>query len=429
MPPRRADAGPVQIVVSLGKQKLSVYEAGQLVGTTRVSTGQRGFETPTGIFSIIQKRRRHYSNIYRGAPMPFMQRLTWSGIALHQGVVPGYRASHGCIRLPGRFARDLFRYTERRSHVVVLNGDPKPRLIAHPTLFQPTPVTAASTARLSHLPRSGVRQAMNTSDSTANRSDAPPSDVVVPPLATSRLPASARAPAIANVYHQFDVQELAADRLRARASRSDAPLRILITRRSTQDHVRQAQRMLTDLGYDPGPADGVIGKQTVIAVKAFQQAHELPATGYPDPRFYRELNLAAGREPPSHAVIRIRQRARDIFAAPVGLAEPERPLGTHLYTVVQLDPATGHAAWNGMTIKARGRLPGGSNRPTAARTAGKAAATQPVTMGRVLDRVTMPAHVRMHIEDLLTPGSSLIITDGGHTRETGLDTDFIVLTR
>ena len=91
---------PLKLVVSLGGQTIKVYRGGQLIRSSRVSTGQPGHDTPAGIYSILQKKVWHRSNIYSQAPMPFMQRLTWSGIALHAGHVPDYPASHGCIRVP-----------------------------------------------------------------------------------------------------------------------------------------------------------------------------------------------------------------------------------------------------------------------------------------------------------------------------------------
>src|SRR6185503_9069880 len=97
-------AGPVIAVVSLNDQRIHVYAGENLLAQSIVSTGTRGYRTPTGVFSVIQKNRYHESNIYSGAPMPWMQRITWSGIALHGGVVPGYPASHGCIRLTYDFA-------------------------------------------------------------------------------------------------------------------------------------------------------------------------------------------------------------------------------------------------------------------------------------------------------------------------------------
>ena len=132
---RPATPPPVmQLVVSLKKQNLTIYKNDKVVGRSRISSGKIGHRTPKGIFSIIQKRRFHRSNIYSGAPMPFMQRLTWSGIALHLGQVPGYPASHGCIRLPSAFAAQLFRSTQMRTHVVIADGSPAPQVLLHPNL-------------------------------------------------------------------------------------------------------------------------------------------------------------------------------------------------------------------------------------------------------------------------------------------------------
>ena len=99
---------PMTIVISLRNQKANIYRGMTLITSTRVSTGKRGYSTKPGVYSILEKRRRHYSNLYAGAPMPYMQRLTWTGTALHAGVVPGYPASHGCVRLPHGFAPKLF---------------------------------------------------------------------------------------------------------------------------------------------------------------------------------------------------------------------------------------------------------------------------------------------------------------------------------
>ena len=110
--PEQATSGEVEIVISLPLQRVYVFRGGRLIGISTTSTGRAGHETPTGSFNILQKRREHYSNLYDNAPMPFMQRLTWDGIALHAGDLPGRPASHGCIRLPTAFARHLFAVTE-----------------------------------------------------------------------------------------------------------------------------------------------------------------------------------------------------------------------------------------------------------------------------------------------------------------------------
>src|SRR5688500_9551277 len=106
--PGVAPEGPVLLVVSLATQRAVIYRNGLPIGITTVSTGRPGYRTPTGVFTILQRRVEHYSSLYNNAPMPYMQRLTWGGVALHAGDLPGYPASHGCIRLPRAFARLLY---------------------------------------------------------------------------------------------------------------------------------------------------------------------------------------------------------------------------------------------------------------------------------------------------------------------------------
>jgi lipoprotein-anchoring transpeptidase ErfK/SrfK len=122
--PERSVQGEVEIVVSIPLQRAFVYRAGTLIGVTTVSTGRQGHETPVGTFNILEKRREHYSSLYNGAPMPFMQRLTWDGIALHAGQIPGRPASHGCVRLPLEFARLLFPVTRVGASVHIVDHSP-----------------------------------------------------------------------------------------------------------------------------------------------------------------------------------------------------------------------------------------------------------------------------------------------------------------
>jgi peptidoglycan hydrolase-like protein with peptidoglycan-binding domain len=130
---------PLFLVVSTGSQKVDIYRGTRLVTTSQVSTGTAAHPTFLGAFSILEKQRWHHSNIYSGAPMPWMNRITWSGTALHAGVVPGYPASHGCIRLPYSFAPKLYDITSVGDNVVVSRDRPAPVLIEHPNLFQPLP--------------------------------------------------------------------------------------------------------------------------------------------------------------------------------------------------------------------------------------------------------------------------------------------------
>jgi lipoprotein-anchoring transpeptidase ErfK/SrfK len=131
--------GPLVLVVSIGKQTVSVYDGTNKIATSPISSGMPGHDSPTGIFSILEKNRYHYSNLYGGAPMPYMERITNSGVAMHEGVVPGYPASHGCIRLPGAFARNLFGITEIGARVIITQDDLVPVEFSSPHLIAPLP--------------------------------------------------------------------------------------------------------------------------------------------------------------------------------------------------------------------------------------------------------------------------------------------------
>ena len=124
--PERSTQGEVEIVVSIPLQRAYVYRGGTLIGVTTVSTGKPGHRTPTGRFDILQKHAKHYSSIYNNAPMPYMQRLTWGGIALHAGQIPGHPASHGCVRLPLAFAKNLFSVTRIGASVHIVPQSPAP---------------------------------------------------------------------------------------------------------------------------------------------------------------------------------------------------------------------------------------------------------------------------------------------------------------
>jgi lipoprotein-anchoring transpeptidase ErfK/SrfK len=137
--------GPLLIAISLNKQRLTLYSSGAPIAHAPVSTGTASHPTPTGIFSVIGKERFHRSNLYSNAPMPWMQRITWSGVALHQGVLPGYPASHGCIRLPTAFAQYLFGTTRMGARVIITRDETAPFEIAHATLFTPRQKTDEET--------------------------------------------------------------------------------------------------------------------------------------------------------------------------------------------------------------------------------------------------------------------------------------------
>ena len=138
--------GPLVIAISLERQTMKVYDANGFFAETPISSGTKGHSTPMGVFSVIQKNKWHRSNLYSDAPMPFMQRLTWSGVALHAGVVPGYPASHGCVRMPMTFAVKMWSWTRMGARVVITPGEISPASLTHPFLASIKPAAAVPMA-------------------------------------------------------------------------------------------------------------------------------------------------------------------------------------------------------------------------------------------------------------------------------------------
>lgn len=158
--PAQSSARPLKLIISIRRQRMTVWDGLNKIAETPVSSGRNGYETPTGVFSILQKNRTHFSNLYDDAPMPFMQRLTWSGVALHAGALPGYPASHGCIRLPFTFARQLFDMTRVGARVIVASEELQPQAVSNPKLPVPLPpadqVANAAAVQVRHGGESSV---------------------------------------------------------------------------------------------------------------------------------------------------------------------------------------------------------------------------------------------------------------------------------
>jgi lipoprotein-anchoring transpeptidase ErfK/SrfK len=165
--------GPLVIAISIDKQRLKIYDANGFFAETPISTGMRGHLTPMGVFSVIEKDRYHRSNIYSSAPMPFMQRITWSGVAMHAGVLPGYPASHGCIRMPMAFAVKMWGWTKMGARVVVTPGEiTPPESFSHPLLatekIAPQPMAAVEPQADTKPDATPLREQTHTADASAS---------------------------------------------------------------------------------------------------------------------------------------------------------------------------------------------------------------------------------------------------------------------
>ena len=384
---------PLQIVVSLNEQKLNVFRGEEVIASSKVSSGKPGHSTPTGIFSILHKKKFHRSNIYSGAPMPWMQRLTWTGIALHESnSVPNYPASHGCVRLPAAFAKELFGETSVGQHVVI-TGDP----------VTPEPIVDAL------LPQPAMpRQYDPTYDQWR----------ALVENAGLKLTKNF-APKISTAALLYPVR----DKIGFAYKPSGAPLRVLITRRSRQDITASIQFLLNKLGYDAGPIDGLAGRATAAAIKAFQDDHNLNETGIITPHFTKILYRAAGVNEPETGHIFVRSEFEPVFDAPITISDPDQPLGTHLITATKFDNDAMKTEWLAMTLE--------NQLPEFTRAYFDIAEDAPsdTAVHEALNRITIPEDVAKRIARMLTPGSSIAISDTGLSGYTGWKTDFVVVTK
>ena len=367
--------GPLQIVVSINTQRVTLYANGAPVVQAPVSTGTPGHPTPMGLFTIIQKQRHHVSNLY-DASMPFMQRITWSGSAMHQGPLPGYPASHGCIRLPLDFAAMLWKATKVGARVVIARDNAKPVEFEHPQLFVPKPQVITVVPR----PRPFIK--------IADGSDVVPGAVVPDsPRPTDAL------------------------------GKAETP----------------AQPAAETTGESKRSADK--GPPTSVAMPASTDEQSKISEALPSAR-----NVQRRGSPVSVFVSRkdgklyVRQALEPLFDAPVTIRDADQPIGTHVFTAMELRNGGTEMRWNAISIPSSYPRPVATIRKTKNQTVvvPAVAGEQPPlpSANAALDRLVLTQDLRDQIGAMLTPGSSLIISDNSiSSGETGKYTDFIVLTR
>ena len=377
---------PLQIIVSLDEQRLRVFRGGLEIASSPISSGKPGNDTPTGIFSILHKSKFHRSNQYSNSPMPWMQRLTWTGIALHESdEVPEFPASHGCVRLPAEFAKNLFDMTGVGEHVVI-----------HAAPIAPAPINHR------HLPQPAIR-------------DAAPRDQWL-----SALLAGA---SIAQTPRPSSAWTLAA--VRDKLARSEAarkPVRVLVTWRSARQRIGDIQAMLMRTGHYAGTLDGGLGRLTRESIARFKGERGLtPANGDIDDAFLAALSAAAGVPAPKNGVMQVRLGFEPLFETQITIADPGRPLGVHVFSAVQFDEAKASTRWQALTLDNRlgpvtRGIHGLDDRP-------------PASAAGTLDRLMVDQADMDRIRALLAPGSSIIVADAGQEKYTGWRTDFVVITR
>src|SRR5215207_9004186 len=410
----RSAGEPVMAIVSLRSQRITVYDSKGWILRAPVSSGTKGRETPAGIFSVIQKVEDHYSNLYDDAFMPHMQRITWSGIALHGGVLPGRPASHGCIRLPFDFAAQLFDATAKGMRVIVAPSDVAPAELAHPLLFQPKPgATALAASRAAEAQETAskavkVRLAAATAYREATRATVP-----VRTAENLKLKAEAQ---LAAAETALGSAKSAEDKEQAEGAKAQAAARLAELQLQWEAAQADLQSKLDAVTSAREAAAAAETARAAAAEAARQIARELQPVSVLISRKTQRLYVRQAFEP--------------VFESPVTIADPDRPIGTHVFTAIERTTDDASLRWNAVSLRSGG-APSGAVEPQERARGSSGREVEPVPADQdsakaALDRITIPQDVLDRIGNM-TLRSSLIVTDEPMSSETGKGTEFVVL--
>ena len=396
----RAAGEPIMAIVSIKTQQVTLYDAEGWILRAPVSTGTKDRETPAGVFAVIDREKDHRSNMYDDAWMPNMQRITWNGIALHGGPLPGYAASHGCVRMPYGFAEKLFDKTRIGMRVIIAPNDPAPVEFSHTALFVPkAEAIAAAPVRAETL----VREAAEAAQAADTAKKAAATTV----RETASLTASLR---------KLELLKRSADAALASADKALAAAKTDQAKAQAEERKQKAAAKAAELGtqLDTARADA---KSKLDAAAAAKDAAKAAATRKAaTAKAATEGKLAL--EPVSVYISRATQKlyvrrnthkrwpdGGEVFDAtievPVTIRDPGRPIGTHVFTAMARDGAG--LRWSAVTIDE------GDNAKNA------------------LDRITIPQDVLDRIAPTAVPRSSIIVSDEPLSKETNYRTEFVAV--
>ncbi|MBV9262500.1 MAG: L,D-transpeptidase [Pseudolabrys sp.] len=395
------DAGePIMAIVSIKTQQVTFYDAEGWIFRAPVSTGIKGRETPAGIFAVIEKDKDHHSTMYDDAWMPNMQRITWNGLALHGGPLPGYAASHGCIRMPYGFAEKLFDKTRIGMRVIISPNDASPVEFSHPSLPKPNRAeVAAAPGRLTTL-KHDVAEATKAAEEAKKAAQ-------VAARETATLSASLRE--LERLKQRADVDLAAAEKkLAAKTDEERSPAQDLV-----QKLRAAAEEATTRL--DKAAADASAKHDLAAAAKDAAQAAEAKKISAVNAA--KDAKLA--QEPVSIFISRATRKlyvrrnthvpapdgGGEVFDAtivvPVTIRDPEKRIGTHVFTAMARNDAG--LRWSVVSVDT-------ADDPTDA-----------------LDRITFPQDIMDRVGSTVLPRSSIIISDEAPSSETNYRTEFVVV--
>jgi len=474
--------GPLIIAISINKQNVKVYDANGLFASAPVSTGMAGHATPMGAFSVIQKQKMHHSNIYSGAPMPFMQRITWSGVAMHAGVLPGYRASHGCIRMPTAFAIKMYGWTKMGARVIVTPGELTPAPFSHPLLVTPkgapqpaaanvfnpdTPTNSSTVADVDSKPatpepnlelRSTVGHdghltvvtgeqpapaSLNERTHTADASASPgEKETGTMSDATTFASRTADGDHTAPAAEPADNSDITTETKSATAKSEAKPVVAKITDKSAFSAGKPVETKAAEtVTPEQKIAEAASAKPDVMAATdAPADAADPKRNQDRDPAVVPALVMAKGTGPISVFIsgkdrkLYVRQNFAPLFNVPVTIAPSDRPLGTHIFTAEADKTDSNMLRWSVVTLPSSQRAERRDEDEHSSRRRRIAGAEitrpEPDSPAEALDRLTVPGDAMTRITEALSTGGSIIVSDQGIAAgETGEGTDFIVSLR
>jgi hypothetical protein len=396
------DAGePIMAIVSIKTQQVTFYDADGWILRAPVSTGTKGRETPAGVFAVVERKEDHRSNMYDDAHMPHLQRITWNGVALHGGPLPGYAASHGCVRMPFGLAEKLFDKTRIGMRVIISPNDAAPVEFSHPALFMPkAEAIAAAPAKAETLAREAVEAAKAADEAKKTAAKAP--------RETASLTLSLRK--LQGLKARADAELATAEKALAAARTDEAKAR-------AEDRKQKAAAKDADLGtqFDTAKADA---KPKLDATAAAKDAAKAAQTRKIDTaKVAREASLAL--EPASIYISRATQKlyvrrnthrpapdgGGEVFdfsiEVPVTIRNPDKPIGTHVFTAMARTDAG--LRWTAVTIDDADDAKG------------------------ALDRIIIPQDVLDRIAPTALPRSSIVISDEPLSAETNYRTEFVAV--
>jgi len=397
---QRVAGEPIMAIVSIKSQQVTFYDADGWILRAPVSTGTKERETPAGVFAIVEKKEDHRSNMYDDAWMPHMNRITWNGIALHGGPLPGYAASHGCVRMPFGFASKLFGKTRIGMRVIISPNDAAPVELSHPALFMPSQnALAAAPARAETIAREAAE--------AAKAADAAKKAAAAAPRETASLTASLRK--LELFKKSADAELAAAEKALAAATTDQAKARAEERKQKAASRAEESGRQ-----FDKAKVDSKPKLEAIAAAKDTAKAAETKKAATAKAALDAKLAVVPVSIYISRATQKLYVRRNtqkpwpdggEVFDSsievPVTIRNPEKRIGTHVFTAMARNDAG--LRWSAVTI----------DEADGAKSA--------------LDRITIPQSVLDRIAPTALPRSSIIISDEPLSSETNYRTEFVAV--